>query len=276
MLSTTSQTDWLSAYLYYENLSDTFLISKVSPFMQNILKKKYAKHFFFIRYGDKKGPHIRLRFQGNKETLETKVKPLLNETFPKTRFVTYRPELKRYGGDVGIIIAEKLFEASSRVVLSFLETSTELSYEKSLGFALQLNLSMIHALGMKKAEAIAFFDHMSTPHETQEFEAALTKQNATILPFLSQLWAAFDYGAVTENEWFNIWQKEMTAIGAELQKAYKQKKLRYVDPNNAHAQNPLWYIYESYQHMNNNRLGIARIDEQYIAYILKRSLLYEK
>jgi azobenzene reductase len=149
-------------------------------------------------------------------------------------------------------------------------------YEKSLGFALQLNLSMIHALGMKKAEAIAYFDHISAQRDTQEFETALAKQNTAILPFLSQLWAAFDYKAVTENEWFNTWQKEMTAIGAELQEAYKQKKLRHVDPNKAHQQNPLWYIYESYQHMNNNRLGIARIDEQYIAYILKRALQYEK
>ena len=67
---------WLSAYLYYHEPWETFITKAVSPFIDKMLEKHLVKRFFFIRYWEK-GPHIRLRFQGNKQTIEEKIKPNL-------------------------------------------------------------------------------------------------------------------------------------------------------------------------------------------------------
>jgi thiopeptide-type bacteriocin biosynthesis protein len=269
---TTQKTSvWLGCYIYFTLSADNLLIEKILPIIQEIFKKKWANQYFFIRYSDSRDLHIRLRFKGEKDILETRVQPLLKQTFPNSRFSRYQQELNRYGGIYGIVLAEKIFEASSNVILSFLKEN-EPTYEQSLGFALQLNICMSYALGMDKVETIAFFDHLASNGEKSLYTKNFEKQKDAILPFLSQLWSSLEEKIPFDKPWFNNWIQTITDIGKEIKRAYTNNKLYPLDPKKGHPQNPLWYLYESYIHMNNNRLGIYNMDEPYIAYILKETL----
>ncbi|MGH7202874.1 MAG: thiopeptide-type bacteriocin biosynthesis protein [Candidatus Levyibacteriota bacterium] len=264
---------WLGSYIYYQNKPNEILAKKIQPLIKEIVNKKWAKHFFYIRYYDQYGLHIRLRMKGEQEVIETRIKPYIIDYLPyKVRFVTYRPELKRYGGKSGILIAEEQFEASSNVALAFFAENPDARYERSLGTALQINLNMMHAFGMDRAETAAFFNHLVSLDQIEEFEKNLMSQQNTILPFIVNLWNAFEHKTTFDRPWFTTWQKAMSETGQSLQSAYADDTLRYVDPKKSHSQNPLWYIYESYVHMNNNRLGIINTDEQYMAYIIKKAL----
>jgi len=272
-----NEKDWLACYIYFTGSADKLLIEDIFPLIQEAFQNKWVEQYFFIRYSDSHGKHIRLRFKGKREILDTKVKSLLRQKFPNSRFVTYRPELTRYGGKNGIVLAEKIFESSSNTILSFLSENKNANYEKSLGFSLQLNISMMHAFGMQKAEAIAFFNHISGQGNEKIFIKNFnTEQGKMILPSLSKLWFSLEQLQTFDKMWFNTWLKNVTSIGEELKRLYQNDKLKPLDPKKTHIQNPLWYLYESYVHMNNNRLGIYNEDESYIAYIIKQGLSYEK
>jgi len=266
---------WLACYIYYTKDPNELLVDKILPLITDIRDKGWAREYFFIRFVDKQGPHIRLRCKGDKLLIETKLKPMLKDAFPKSRFVIYRPELDRYGGENGIAVAEKIFQASSDVILSYLKENKEASYESILGFAFQLNMSMMAAFGMQKAEMAAFFNHMLSHNNTTSLEKKISTQHTQIFLRLSHLMHTLEKDPTFDIVWFNTWLKEIKDSKNTLQKLYQNNMLP-LDPTKAHTQNPLWYLYESYVHMNNNRLGIYNIDEQYIAYVIKQAVLYEE
>ncbi|MTI29395.1 lantibiotic dehydratase C-terminal domain-containing protein, partial [Xanthovirga aplysinae] len=172
---------WLASHLYYAEPWEEFLVKAVKPFVEEVISNGFAEQYFFIRYWEK-GPHIRLRFKGNKVVLQTKLKPYLEQFFstyyyeyPSQRdkdiwgksqdlfpnnsikFVEYEPEIARYGGEVGLFISEKHFEDSSRVVLSVLNESESWNYEKALGVAIQMHLAFAYGLGLNIGDVIQFF-----------------------------------------------------------------------------------------------------------------------
>jgi thiopeptide-type bacteriocin biosynthesis protein len=139
---------WLSAYLYYSEPREHFFVSCLKPFIDDVIKKKIADTYFFIRYWEK-GYHIRLRFKGNETALQNELKPLLVNYFsvyfiehPSQRkesslellannsihFTEYEPEVERYGGKKAILLAEKQFECSSKAVLNILNQTSEWTY----------------------------------------------------------------------------------------------------------------------------------------------------
>lgn len=181
---------WLAAYLYYGEPWETFLLQGVEPFIRMVKEKGEAGHYFFIRYWEK-GPHIRLRFQGDGRCLETVVKPWLEGYFqdyyrqyPSVRkepgylsdknlpveqqwypndsvqFIPYEPEVERYGGPVCMGIAEEQFEYSSEAVFAVMRESEGWDYDRALGAAIQLHLGFAFAMGMDMSEATAFFNHI--------------------------------------------------------------------------------------------------------------------
>ena len=162
---TTENDYWLSAYLYYHEPWETFITKAVSPFIDKMLEKHLVKRFFFIRYWEK-GPHIRLRFQGNKQTIEEKIKPNLIKHFEdyykelpsqyqsekikeiakaenwypnnSVQFIEYEPEVVRYGGQYAISVAEEHFQCSSKAVLTAISDSENWTYDHALGTAIQM------------------------------------------------------------------------------------------------------------------------------------------
>lgn len=199
---------WLAAHLYYSEPWHELLVNSIKPLTENIISSGQADQFFFLRYWDR-GPHIRLRFKGDPEILENKVKPLLIdhfekyfEKFPSERkdpvhqeavgesekwfpnntiqFIEYEPEAERYGGPVAITVAEEQFEASSKAILSIIKNSVDSwDYDHALGAAIQMHLGFGYGLGMDLRELHAFFSIIFSgwlPRAYHSFESNIDAQ----------------------------------------------------------------------------------------------------
>jgi len=320
---------WLAAYLYYAEPWEEFLIRGVQPFIRLVMEKKQAGQFFFIRYWER-GPHIRLRFKGDPGQMAANIKPRLESHFndyfqqnPSKRedpeyvknlpeeyrwfpnntvqYIPYGPEVERYGGPTGIIIAEKQFQVSADAVLAIIGESDHWDYDRALGAAIQMHLGFAFALGMDLIETTAFYSHISRmwfarsygyeeniPEEElkkrqditwKAFEENFAKQKAVLVPYHETLWNAFTGGIEFEQEWLNCWVTDMAIIRDELKRAQTGGALiipKWYKPqpveNVPDANRQLWAILESYVHMTNNRLGILNRDEAYLGYLIRESL----
>ncbi len=325
-----SSIPWLAAYLYYEEPWEDLLNQAVKPFVERILADQLADGFFFIRYWER-GPHVRLRFHGDPTAMANRITPLLDDHFqgyftahPSERtepewlaklpedqqwypnnsihYITYEPELERYGGTTGILIAEKQFQHSSEAVLAVIEESREWGYERALGVAIQMHLAFAGALGMSLRELKGFFnmvsrgwfarayyfdnettkeEHEQRGEETRDaFAQTFEGQKEALIPFCRTLWNALEEGVEFEQEWLNGWIRGMEGIAAELvRKAgkidfyehflYNKGELSEVAPMERRR---FWPILESYIHMTNNRLGILNRDEAFLGFLIERTM----
>ncbi|MCW3104368.1 MAG: putative Lantibiotic biosynthesis protein [Bacteroidetes bacterium] len=327
------QNHWLSIYLIYNEPWEKLLTECLNPFAKSIIEKSLAERFFFIRYWEK-GPHIRLRFEGKAEDLE-KIKSLAAKVFcdyfikypsfreepawlkslpeeqqwfpdNSVRYVPYEPETQRYGGPVGLHIAEKQFQSSSSAVLSLIEDSQDWDYTSALGAAIQLHLSFAYAMGMDLDETLRFFtctfegwlprayyffekditaEELADRREKtlEAFKSTFEKQKESLVPFHESFWQALLENNEFEQEWLNKWIREMKARSNELKTAQQENTLicpetfgeRYPADIPA-ATRERWILYDSYIHMTNNRLGITNRDEGYLGYIINESLKHLK
>ncbi len=122
--------EWLFAKLYTGTATaDHILCESVVPLVQQLTDNGTIDRWFFIRYGDPDW-HLRLRFHGRPEVLQTKALPALHAaTSPllgdgrvwRMQFDTYEREMERYGGPTGIELTEKLFHLDSEAVLQILD-----------------------------------------------------------------------------------------------------------------------------------------------------------
>ena len=322
-----SQKSWLAAYLFYTEPWEAILTDALQPFVARTLQRGLADQYFFIRYWER-GPHLRLRFYGDTQILETKLKPELTAHFndymashPTKReawaeeaavkgdwypnnsvqYITYEAEVARYGGEAGMPIGEKQFQASSNAVLAAIEESETWDYERALGAAIQLHLTFAHALDMTLEELTTFFElvgeswlpraysyeekttaeeHAAKRAETlKAFESTFSEQREMLGSFVQTLWQALNDNVVFEQEWLNTWHTDMAAVGEELQRVFKAGDLRLDMYKNAvrkhweKAEPKLpWPILESYVHMTNNRLGILNMDEAFLGYLIKETV----
>src|SRR5262249_7768085 len=125
--------EWLYAKLYTGPATlDQVLREVVQPVVESALRSGAAERWFFIRYGDPDW-HLRLRFQGRPGRLQGEVLPALQAAAAplladgrlwRFQFDTYEREIERYGGPVGIVLAEQLFHADSEAVLALADWFT--------------------------------------------------------------------------------------------------------------------------------------------------------
>lgn len=317
---------WLAAYLYYAEPWTELLLSAVQPFIHETMQLPGVEQYFFIRYWER-GPHIRLRFKGDAAVLEETVKPRLAEFFadymaqhPSERitpeweatlpdgdrwypnnsvqWIDYEPETERYGGEVGILIAERHFQDSSATILRIMQESSVYTYERALGAAIQMHLSFAYAMGMTLKEAQEFYrsifygwlpsaygGHRTdiSPEQRKEaqeavlkaFEEQFERQQQMLLPFHKTVWEALHEGVEFEQEWLNDWIRAVQATARDFHAAKERGEI--TDPaqsTSPEVQNNLFgkSILGSYVHMTNNRLGIMNRDEGYLGFLIMRSL----
>lgn len=121
--------EWLYAKLYTgTGTADQVLNHVVGPLVRSSLASGAADAWFFIRYADPDW-HLRLRLHGEPGRLHAEVlagleaaaAPLLETgQLWRMQLDTYEREVERYGGDRGIELAEQLFTADSKAVLTIL------------------------------------------------------------------------------------------------------------------------------------------------------------
>ena len=304
---------WLAAYLYCGEPWEELLTQGLQPFVRAVMEKGLAEQYFFIRFWER-GPHLRLRFKGETGRLESEVKPWLTSYFHhyfekksppadklEIQFVPYEPEIDRYGGPTGILIAEKQFEVSSNAVLAVIEECDRWDYDRALGAAIQLHLGFAFALGMDLIETAAFYSHIfkmwfsrswgyeqeASPEELKKrrditlkaFEENFAKQKSILIPYHNTLWNAFTKNVPFEQEWLNRWMEKTAVTAGRLKEAQKNGLLVFPQRHKTsppaevpEANFQLWPILESYVHMTNNRLGILNRDEAFLGYLIKESM----
>ncbi|MEO0778923.1 MAG: lantibiotic dehydratase C-terminal domain-containing protein [Bacteroidota bacterium] len=332
-MSSKESAQWLSAHLYYNEPWESFLTDAVLPYLNTTLQTGIAQKYFFIRYWER-GPHLRLRLLGRPDTLREVLYPNLCEHFgsyferlPSERtepeyppqlpddfkwhpnnsiqFIAYQPEWERYGGAVGVAIAEETFFHSSRIVLANIAPRAKnWEYDDALGLAIKLHLCAVHGWGMQRAEARSFFQfffynwlprafrHPDTgdhrERETRErdtlaaFAAAFDQQRAVLIDYHEQLWGALLAGSTFEEPLLNDWIEHQRELAQTLRYALQDQRfvrrpLHYQFYNTGDAvlsplEKQCWMQYADYLHLTNNRLGVLNRDEGYLAYLMMRSM----
>ena len=106
--------------------ADRILLEAVAPLLE--ATRALWDRWFFIRYADP-SPHLRLRFHGDPAALTGELLPrlmaalepfLLSGLCWKAQVDTYEREVERYGGPLGMPLAEAWFQADSERVLALL------------------------------------------------------------------------------------------------------------------------------------------------------------
>ena len=122
--------EWLYLKLYGGPATmDRLLGSSLGESIRRVVASGAADRWFFLRYRDP-GEHVRLRFHGTPARLDAEVWPALRAacaasleegTGWRVQLDTYEREVERYGGPVGVELAEELFCADSEAVLDILQ-----------------------------------------------------------------------------------------------------------------------------------------------------------
>lgn len=150
-------TSWVQVTIYpgsYSRLEGA-VRSLLPTVVRNVTAQTGASRWFFIRYLDAQGPHLRLRFLVQAQTpqkieqeilacveqllathLDTEPPqaprllplppwPEAAEVSPHAQIDTYEPEYDKYGGRDGVALAEALFHHSSETVMVIIEHESQ-------------------------------------------------------------------------------------------------------------------------------------------------------
>jgi len=126
--------EWLFAKLYTGPAgADQLLREVITPFVASGLDTGNIDRWFFLRYADPES-HLRLRMHGQPCILQKVVWPELqrrlqpfvaSEVIWRITLDTYDREIERYGGGVGIELAEAVFQGDSQAALELLALSKQ-------------------------------------------------------------------------------------------------------------------------------------------------------
>ena len=244
----------------------------VLPFLRDTHYKA-----FFIRYGEG-GPHIRLRLL-MEGTAIADVQSQLIQAGKEIRgltiqFITYEPEIARYGNQDSIARAEEQFICSSTYVLAVLNKSREWDASSALLEALKMNIAIACALDVAAFEMIAIcrqFIHQwlprlydrSKPVTGQEryymtlLETHFSHYTELLLPVTAKLWEELCEGKA-EPVLQTFMQSNQQVFQAYGQLGFDDLRMRD--------------IIGSFMHMGHNRLGVSNLDEAYIMFFTLKCL----
>ncbi|MFI7102025.1 lantibiotic dehydratase [Streptomyces sp. NPDC050161] len=120
--------EWLQLCLYTPaERHEELLATQLPPLLGQLPDQ--VDRWFFLRYQDAAGPHLRLRFHAPPSVLAGDLLPLLHERAAalhtggltgRVVWDSYDPELERYGGPDAMAAAERVFHADSLAVLEHL------------------------------------------------------------------------------------------------------------------------------------------------------------
>ncbi|MFI8456044.1 thiopeptide-type bacteriocin biosynthesis protein [Kitasatospora sp. NPDC085464] len=177
------QRTWLYLKLYpgHLDLLDAALTEVVAPLVEQVAPE--AERWFYLRYLDGSGPHVRLRFlvdRDQADALALRRTSLLAQltaltgrpgpapltvlpvaptgstgSRPDVRLDLYEPEYAKWGGPEGLEVAERVFQASSATALRLVAASDgTVEYRIALGRLVVTRL--LDGLGLDGAERDGF------------------------------------------------------------------------------------------------------------------------
>jgi len=290
----------LDSWLYYTihpgtaDRLDDVVRRIVAPAIDGVRRAGALRRWFFARYIDRHGPHIRLRIKVPAERRDEahrevaarierelpavrplEVPPLLQLTerqpephapslrwTPRWTTAAYEPEYDKYGGATGVEIAERLFEASSalavRVVLS-----GALRRDDRARICLRTMRDLVDAFHRHRDEADAFLANYVWYWSGQERAGA------------ADLRAQIETAGRRDSA--QLWTDAALADEPSLTDMTDQYRLAIErtahDVAGAALPVSATRLCFDYLHMNHNRLGLQPVEEAYLAGLLEHARL---
>ena len=303
---------WLSAHLYFPGRlygpeADDVVSNVVAPFVEQAAVRAWVDGHFFVRYDDG-GPHIRLRVRSSSEAHDDLVRSALvaharahwrdveivdgplptgRLTGPLRRllrWVDYSPELERYGGADAMRIAEACFEASSRAAIAMLRKLPPGDRPARLGKGLLAMLVLVHTFVPERAAARAFVrmycmsylapiarEEGAGDRWRETFDTAYANQAAPLARFVSDAWERLEDGEALGSE-LDAYRGELQTARDALGTLCVAGRVGQNGRIIATVEEACRRIAPSYVHMMSNRLGVAILEEAYIAHLIDRAL----
>ncbi len=306
-----SQLGWVCYHVYYD---DESLLSECAHKLlgQPEVKSKCAG-FFFLRHW-KNGPHFRLRFKfAVKEQadacklIEAELnahlsrKPSLSNYKPAiyaqavqqfavrehevqaldqmvanntVRREPYVPEYEKYGGSIGVQLAESIFSVSSKIVCELLSRTRSVPSQK-LGNSFTMMNVAVNAFGIAGDDARQFFANyfrywntMFTSRSHLQSWAQLFSEKRESLLVTAQ---SASITSVDSDPLIHHWDAVLHDTAGEIDRCksdiYPHIKLQRM-PNDW---NPKQYLLMNYIHTHNNRYGIKIHEEALLGYLCMRT-----
>ncbi|WP_438712603.1 thiopeptide-type bacteriocin biosynthesis protein [Aquimarina muelleri] len=284
---------WISAYLFYKESANKFLIQFISPFVEKIQQEKVLLRYFFIRYNEG-GAHIRLRLLVEKDNENMWKERLKKESeiywsnthenikkdkkflYNHIQFTEYIPEIDRYGGMHVMNEAEKQFESSSEVVLYNLVRYSK-NWKDNTAFLLAIKMHLLLFVSMDLSnkdmmkicklfiqEWLPVLYDISKPQKEQqqfflsEFAKKFNLYKEQMIFAVSTFLKDIKTNSLTENM-LNAYYLKNESVN----KVYKEKNIDLKIESS---------ITTSFMHITHNRIGIINADEAYIVYLLYKCL----
>lgn len=280
------QSKWVSVYVFHELSFEKILIELIKPIIEDLKSKDYLLSYFFIRYWEN-GPHVRFRVLPKNDICRDKIISTISTTteayfkkenqvlLHRVEFSEYIREIKRYGGNSNIENAERQFEESSKVVINLInENYSKWDYSLAISYAIQMHVTFAKCLFKNNQELIIFFKKIyanwlyyslkldNTGEVSKDeiikvnlfFENSYLKQKDKINNLVKIL--------IDDNfssKWSDEWISESNIISDRFSNIKQDEET-------------LYFVYDSFIHMTNNRLGIHLRDESFVAYIIYKSL----
>jgi thiopeptide-type bacteriocin biosynthesis protein len=230
-----------------------------------LYKNMFLAEYSQQRWDELYGPDGAMTFRDNNSVAE----------------IPYERELSRYGGPVGMALAESHFEVSSDHVLSLLATTNVHVRTVLLGQAAQLTMALCFTFLPDEAAIAQFLVRYRTMWETsyqepsdsqhEKFDRSYDRMSERFVQRLGQLRAAArGEQAATPAE--QSWLAHCAELRDEVLRCAEAGELTFRDGVVTDPQAALAIVLSSYVHMTNNRLGISILDEIYLSYVIVKGL----
>lgn len=284
--------EWLFYLIYpgrFEAL-DLILREIVAPSVDCARAMIGIEQWFYLRYFDERGPHLRLRFKGDAESisaLQQAVDDLLSRELPRiTRtspqpmrgllplpypvdtfdhvgyeYGMYEPEYEKYGGHTGVAIAEGFFHISSEIVLKMMLKQENLNMlSRALIALLLMHGAAKEALPEQQRDA--YWERYSQYWLGGEGSAASRRMDTVIA-------AAQRRGDGVSRACTQLLLEEgIPDLVATYQAGVRDALSK---AQQAGITVPSAGLCFHYMHLTNNRLGISPWDEGYLARLAQAS-----
>lgn len=218
-----------------------------------------------------------------------------NNTF---HYRPYQPEHGRYGGPVGVALAERHFEFSSDLVIRLLQTTNVHIRPVLLGLAAQLMMISVSTF-LQDADRMASFleryhdywnssfglDYWSTSsgvlvESAASYRISYDSMKEGLATRFIDTHHTIQRGELDRLTGFRaMWARHWEALREQVLELGSAGELTFVRAFTSRAPKVisdfdvlLPHLLASYMHMTNNRLGLSISDEAYLAYVLARTL----
>lgn len=295
---------WRAVHVYRWTGQDRLLVDAIGPLARRLTAEGTINGFFFLRYWQG-GPHVRLRLLGGPDSVAIaapflrdhlaahpherqppvmafadtqqtlarleNAEPAAELVPPDTvREEPYRPELAKYGGPAGVAVAERLFHASSDIVVDELRSVADVETRR-LGVAFGMLVAALDAVP-PSVGAVPFLRHYSAywrryvpDGAERSWEDSLAENRHALTRSAERVLAGVLPDGVAR------WAAALRATWSALL-ARQRDVLPAVTLTGETDAERLDYLLFNYVHTHNNRLGVIPMREAYLAFLGHRVL----